>query len=134
VVDRLGDRRDVARAVNRQDAVPLMSVVLAAGLVFAVAVAVAAADWSGRPPQTPTAGTWSWDDHNHGRVVVPSELTRSVAHSGGIDVGTLREVVAVTTTSGERFAVVAAASDAGEPCFSFGAAFFAGSLSSTVEN
>jgi hypothetical protein len=94
-------------------------------VVFGVAAFAfgVASDTEARP-----AGSWSLPAGLPGRAVSPNHVTRTAARLGGIDLATLREVVAVTNRRGDRFAIVAASNSAGKTCFSFGTRAFANSF------
>ena len=104
-----------------------------AGILGAAVVAITSALAVASLTPASHAGSWSWAANVPGRLLVPHQVTSTVARLGGIDPASLREVVAVTTTRGERFTIVAGSNGAGEACFSFGTRGFAKSFDCLAE-
>lgn len=94
--------------------VPIV-VFVAAGLVFVIAPGTQA-----RP-----SGVWSWPDGPPGQLTFPRQVTTTVARLGGLKLASLREVIATTGSTGQRFTITAGSNGIGQTCFSFGTNAFA---------
>jgi hypothetical protein len=101
----------VSRPVRRS--VPLLAVV---ALFFALFLALAGGS-SGQPRGA--IGKWVWDAGLPGEPMIANDLTLRAARFSAVNPATLRRVIAVENSQGERLTIAAGYDGTGKKCFGY---------------